>query len=681
MTSESKTDQARHVNLDDARNFLELLHGSEVPVVTWQTFDDDSHRKSKALVWGAQRTLDQAEDHLTELNRKGAGVYTTLCRMKKGKPRSNKAAEVALAVAADLDHVELPEAFPLPPSIIVESSKGRHWVIWLIEATDNLEAWKACQKRLAKFYGGDPAVCDPARVCRVPGFYHCKGEPFLARVKSAVELDSVRLGDFARYTLADVENAHPVMSEILSSSATGDSRKNTTEPACWDEPRDIEAAKSYLATLDPSNYDKFGDLELYKAVCRVRDYAVSESVAADLLDEFNERAASPWSDADLDAKIKNAYKYAQNPAGSKSIVAACADAMAPEWIEAETSANAHDANKRPRFKPWTVDEMETLPDTNWLIHKLIPANRVFMVFGPPKAGKTFLCIDMGLCIATGKDWCGRKVKKGPALHIVAEGGLEDVRNRMMAWLLSHPKEQRDKLLQDIRANWSVIDTPVIIANPQILSEFLKTIGPSYSLIILDTLLRNFSGNVSEQKDMQSFVVAFDQIREAKSSAILIAHHEGKNSSKGSLGSISLDAAVDGSARLSKDGRDRIFEIKLMRGASDNQPKMVFTLEDLKIIASVNPEVEDVVGAVLKLKMIQAKAEPSLADKLLVAIYQAHRANQKPSDRSMAAALNLASYSAITAPKKALRDRYDMVPDGWTLTQTGEARAATMVVDE
>ena len=409
MTEKLKTGQ---VNLDSARNFLELLHGTEVPVVTWQTFDDAKDRKLSSLIYGAQRTLADAEDHLAELNRQGAGVYTTLCRMRKGKPRSNKAAEVSLAVGADLDAVELPDAFPLPPSIIVESSPGRHWVIWLIEPTADLDAWKACQKRVAKFYGGDPAVCDPARVCRVPGFYHNKSEPFLSRILSAVELDSARVGDFSRYTLADIEDAHPVLSETLSSSGTGVGGKNPTEPASWDEPRNIEAAKAYLARLDPSDYESFGDAELYKAVCGVRDYAMSESVAADLLDVFNERAASPWSDDDLAEKITNAYRYASGRAGSKAFVDpietfANAPSIAADETEFTPQPKAPAVIIRPT--PYSGRAGKDIDPRDWLYGRYYIRRFLTMTAASSGVGKSRLIMGEAVAMASLQPFLGHSI--------------------------------------------------------------------------------------------------------------------------------------------------------------------------------------------------------------------------------------------------------------------------------
>ncbi|WP_296560140.1 DNA primase family protein [uncultured Acetobacterium sp.] len=89
-------------------------------------------------------------------------------------------------------------AFPLPPSIVVQTRKSLHGY-WLMAASDapgpampappphtnspdtaadpNLAGFRTLQKQLAVHFAGDPVIANRSRVMRLPGFYHCKGEP------------------------------------------------------------------------------------------------------------------------------------------------------------------------------------------------------------------------------------------------------------------------------------------------------------------------------------------------------------------------------------------------------------------------------------------------------------------------------------------------------------------------
>ena len=111
--------------------------------------------------------------------------------------RSNDTVRRAAAVFLDMDGRPLPVGgFPLPPTAIVESSPGRWHVYWAVSDLP-LHEFTVVQRHLAKLYGGDPSVCDLARVMRLPGYWHGKTETsFLSRL--------VELNAEAQYTRADL---------------------------------------------------------------------------------------------------------------------------------------------------------------------------------------------------------------------------------------------------------------------------------------------------------------------------------------------------------------------------------------------------------------------------------------------------------------------------------------------
>ena len=120
------------------------------------------------------------------------------------------------------------------------------------------------------------------------------------------------------------------------------------------------------------------------------------------------------------------------------------------------------------------------------------------VYGRRKSGKTFLSIDAGLCIATGIEWHGRKVKMGRVLHIVGEGNIGGVKNRVEAWLAYHADKSgksRQELESLILQNWQVVPVPVHVDKPDVLREFIEANPGEFALVIIDTVLRNMSGDV------------------------------------------------------------------------------------------------------------------------------------------------------------------------------------------
>jgi RecA-family ATPase len=61
------------------------------------------------------------------------------------------------------------------------------------------------------------------------------------------------------------------------------------------------------------------------------------------------------------------------------------------------------------FTARTYDELRALPVPPYIIADVLPAHRDAMLFGEACSGKTFVALDMLLCIANGVPWMGHEV--------------------------------------------------------------------------------------------------------------------------------------------------------------------------------------------------------------------------------------------------------------------------------
>jgi RecA-family ATPase len=80
---------------------------------------------------------------------------------------------------------------------------------------------------------------------------------------------------------------------------------------------------------------------------------------------------------------------------------------------------------------------------DWLIADICERDSLIQVFGTPGAAKTFAALDMGLCIAAGIDYHGRKVRQGPVIYVTGEG-QNGLARRAEAWS-SHNGIDRESL--------------------------------------------------------------------------------------------------------------------------------------------------------------------------------------------------------------------------------------------
>lgn len=100
-------------------------------------------------------------------------------------------------------------AFPLPPSLIVKTQKSLHSYWLMKDAKDDLESrvlsFRRVQKRLIAQFNGDKTCINESRVLRVPGFYHCKGEPIL--------VTCIKFNPELRYTQSELEAVLPAITD------------------------------------------------------------------------------------------------------------------------------------------------------------------------------------------------------------------------------------------------------------------------------------------------------------------------------------------------------------------------------------------------------------------------------------------------------------------------------------
>lgn len=170
-------------DIGEARRFLSMI--APDGDVVFQTFDDDEDRRenepeiSRKMAWTTRKF-----DALAAMNAKRAGVFLTVNRVDGDKRKADKVTGVR-ALFADFDGTELPDAWGLDPSILVNTSPGKFHAYWLVDGEFPREEFSAAQRAIAAHFGTDPVVIDLPRVMRLPGFWHRKDGAHQVRIVEA----------------------------------------------------------------------------------------------------------------------------------------------------------------------------------------------------------------------------------------------------------------------------------------------------------------------------------------------------------------------------------------------------------------------------------------------------------------------------------------------------------------
>ena len=69
---------------------------------------------------------------------------------------------------------------------------------------------------------------------------------------------------------------------------------------------------------------------------------------------------------------------------------------------------------------------------NWLIKYWMEKNSLSSLFAETGKYKSFVALDQGLCISSGRHWHGHKVSKGSVFYIAGEG-FSGLARRIRAW--------------------------------------------------------------------------------------------------------------------------------------------------------------------------------------------------------------------------------------------------------
>jgi hypothetical protein len=190
---------------------------------------------------------------------------------------------------------------------------------------------------------------------------------------------------------------------------------------------------------------------------------------------------------------------------------------------------------KPRFPRIGLSEIFARPRLEYLIQDILLERGTGVLSGDYGAYKSFQALSMGLCVATGMDWHGRKTKRGTVVYIIAEGAYTTA-DRARAFLIRHQIEPPK--------NFHIIETPAQIANAGECATLIAEIAEiEPALIIIDTLAKcNLGSDENDTGAMGLFTAGMERIAGELDSFVLAIHHNNKN---GSLrGSSALPSNVD-----------------------------------------------------------------------------------------------------------------------------------------
>ena len=319
----------------------------------------------------------------------------------------------------------------------------------------------------------------------------------------------------------------------------------------YDTPASIDQAIDFLKRTPPAIQGDGGDFTTFKTAARVRDFAVSESVALDLmLDHWNPRCEPPWDPEELQAKVNNAYRYAENTPKEPG-----SEFEAVEFVQ--------DLHKLPEpfgFHPHGPIDLKNLPQRHWIVEGVAARGFVTLISAPPGSGKTQLIAQLLLAVSHNTAATGFKVHEPTASWAFnAEDDIAELRRRIGAAMIHQSLDWPSRA-----HDWAIssgVDSPLSIAkwdaqnhkvriNDQAVSALRANILQHHiGLLILDPFADIHDAPESDNDAIKRVMGVFTALAKETNAAIVIATHTRKLPNASSDGHAGNAESVRGASAM------------------------------------------------------------------------------------------------------------------------------------
>jgi hypothetical protein len=242
--------------------------------------------------------------------------------------------------------------------------------------------------------------------------------------------------------------------------------------------------------------------------------------------------------------------------------------------EATASTTPYDG----RFPVISAGELARRKPVNWLIKGVLPQADLVVLFGASGSGKSFVGIDLMASIARGVAWRERRVKKARAIIIAAEGG-GGMGKRIEAYCRHHNIDADDL---DI----GIITAPPDFMQSDDITDLVRAISASggADVIMVDTFAQVTPGaNENAGEDMGRALANARALSNATGAVVVLVHHAGKDTSKGSRGWSGIKAAADAEIEVIRHEDSPVREIRISKMKDgDDGLHWAFRLEVLDV---------------------------------------------------------------------------------------------------
>lgn len=220
------------------------------------------------------------------------------------------------------------------------------------------------------------------------------------------------------------------------------------------------------------------------------------------------------------------------------------------------------ASGRKPLRLLTSGDLRALPPVEWLVADLLTTDSTAWIIGKPGQGKSFVALDLALCVATGRDWHGHAVRKGPVVYIVGEGA-RGTGKRLEAWEKVHLDGAEAAGIHFIDAA-----EEGLVLGSAAWSELQWTVAQVRPVLIVGDTQARLTVGVEENsaKEMGIVVAEFDRLRRLGGGCTMVAVHHQGHAGQQARGSSAMLGAAQTEITISK--KERLVTVRVTKQKDD-----------------------------------------------------------------------------------------------------------------
>lgn len=412
--------------------------------------------------------------------------------------------------------------------------------------------------RLHRLFGGDPSVVNPTRLMRLPGTISWPWK-------------EGRIPELTRLVMPEPGSARPRSYPVAS--------LDTYLPKIEGVSSDAEHLNG-TASVDfdfgfPSGGTAGGLSKVSNLIAAIKSGRnVWHDSMIVLVAHWIDRG---WSNAEIMGHCPDWTLPGFTVSDTRREVAKAIDGAREKYHVPEVDPTVSPTGVK-RHRILTLTELIALPPPKWLVHGLIPEKSLVVPYGPPKSGKTFIILSLGMHIAAGRSWFNHPVQEGAVVYIAGEG-TGGMSTRVQAMMTKYGITA-DVPFFTVRRAVNFTNKDEVNALERDIREAIGALP--LRLLIVDTLARAMPGaDENSAQEVGAVIAAADYLKEELSCTVALVHHEGKDGTRGARGTSALRGAWDAAYQITGSGKRSKLVVVDQKEAEAGQ-SLSFFMEEVKV---------------------------------------------------------------------------------------------------